>query len=90
VIGQSGPLSYIVQVREEQAWKRHIDHLREVGDTPLEESTKQINNDNSPPVDKSFPIPLQPEVQTDSTKPSSSQISTPNVNNQPIAVTQIL
>jgi len=87
VIERSGPLSYIVQVRGEQAWKRHIDHLREVGDTPLEQPTEQISNDNSPPVDESFPIPSQPEVQTDSTEPSSSQIPIPNVDNQPTAVT---
>ena len=35
IVGRNGPLSYVVQVRGEQVWKRHIEHLREMGDTPV-------------------------------------------------------
>ena len=34
IVGRNGPLSYVVQVEGGQVWKRHIEHLREVGDTP--------------------------------------------------------
>ena len=30
---------YVVQVKGEQVWKRHIEHLPEVDDTPVEEQT---------------------------------------------------
>ncbi len=36
VIKRTGPLSYVVQVAG-KLWKRHIDHLREMGDTPMQE-----------------------------------------------------
>ncbi len=36
VIQRTGPLSYVVQVAG-KLWKRHIDHLREMGDTPVQE-----------------------------------------------------
>ena len=35
IVGRNGPLSYVVQVKGEQVWKRHIEHLREMGDTPV-------------------------------------------------------
>ncbi len=35
VIERTGPLSYVVQVAG-KLWKRHIDHLREMGDTPVQ------------------------------------------------------
>ena len=36
VVKQNGPLTYLVKVRETQVWKRHIDHLRQMEDTPRE------------------------------------------------------
>ena len=36
VVKQKGPLTYLVKVRETQVWKRHIDHLRQIEDTPRE------------------------------------------------------
>ena len=40
IIERSGPLSYVVQVKGEQTWKRHIEHLQEVGDTPVEQTVE--------------------------------------------------
>ena len=36
VVKQNGPLTYLVKVRENQVWKRHIDHVRQMEDTPRE------------------------------------------------------
>ena len=33
----TGPLSYLVQVTGEQMWKRHIDQLRQMDDSPQQE-----------------------------------------------------
>ena len=38
---ESGPLSYVVQVKGEQVWKRHTEQLQEVGDTPVEDTIEQ-------------------------------------------------
>lgn len=32
LIGRQGPLSYLVQMPEGQVWKRHVDHIRELGE----------------------------------------------------------
>ena len=32
----TGPLSYLVQVSGGQTWKRHIDHFRQMTDSPHE------------------------------------------------------
>ena len=60
IVGQNGPLSYVVQVKGGQVWKRHIEQLREVGDTPVgdipvEEPPNQ--NTDQPPIDEeSYPF----------------------------------
>ena len=36
VVKQNGPLTYLVKVKEDQVWKRHIDHVRQMEDTPRE------------------------------------------------------
>ena len=36
VVKQNGPLTYLVKVRENQVWKRHIDHVCQMEDTPRE------------------------------------------------------
>ena len=60
IVGWNGPLSYVVQVEGEQVWKRPIEQLRDVSDTPVgdilvEEPPNQ--NTDQPPIDEeSFPI----------------------------------
>ena len=100
IIERSGPLSYVAQVKGEQVWKRHIDQLREVGNTPVEDTIEQKNsNDLAPDVkSESFPITSDAVEDSDtippsevSTVPSTSQnltpSVTPNVDNQQTAVT---
>ena len=41
VVKQNGPLTYLVKVRDDQVWRRHIDHLRQMRDTPRELSTPE-------------------------------------------------
>ena len=36
MVKQNGPLTYLVRVRDNQVWKRHVDHVRQMGDTPRE------------------------------------------------------
>ena len=37
MIERNGPLSYLIQVSGGRVWKRHIDHIREMHDSPLQE-----------------------------------------------------
>ena len=62
IIERSGPLSYVVQVKGEQTWKRHIEHLREVGDTPVEQTVEPKSSTDLPPIDESesFPVTSDP------------------------------
>ena len=41
IIERTGPLSYLVQVAGGQTWKRHIDHLRQMDDSPQHEQTTE-------------------------------------------------
>ena len=38
VIERKGPLSYLVQLASGTVWKRHVDHMLESVDSPLEET----------------------------------------------------
>ena len=38
VIERKGPLSYLVQLPSGTVWKRHVDHMLESVDRPLEET----------------------------------------------------
>ena len=90
IVGRNGPLSYVVQVKGEQTWKRHVEHLREVGDTPLKEIVDAKSSIDPTIIDEpeSFPnvesnSTTQPvDTQLDSPEPTSSQISTTPVTNQ--------
>ena len=33
VVGRQGPLYYVVQTTGGEAWKRHVDQIRDVGDS---------------------------------------------------------
>eukprot|EP00731_Ephydatia_muelleri_P000635 Em0001g635a len=51
-----GPLTYLVEVGPNQYWRRHVDHIRDKGDSTLREGTEE---------GKSFGIPDGP-IQADS------------------------
>eukprot|EP00731_Ephydatia_muelleri_P002089 Em0001g2089a len=53
---QRGPLTYLVEVGPNQYWRRHVDHIRDKGDSTLREGTEE---------GKSFGIPDGP-IQADS------------------------
>ena len=46
VVKQNGPFTYLIKVRDNLVWKRHIDHLRQRDDTPREFS-KSIDKADS-------------------------------------------
>ena len=90
IVSRNGPLSYVVQVKGEQVWKRHIEHLREVGDTPVEEQTEPRSDDQIP-IDESVSFPVTPDVEGDATtRPtdvqSNSPEPSPSQTSQPTAV----
>ena len=37
VVEQNGSLSYLVQVSGDRLWKRHVDHIRQMNDSPQRE-----------------------------------------------------
>jgi len=81
VIERKGHLSYLVQVRGEQAWKRHVEMLREVSDTPLEESVEARNQSD----EVKEPI-SPPTVETESSNDGQNQSATesqPGEQNHP-------
>jgi len=81
VIERNGPLSYLVKVRGEQVWKRHVDMLCEVSDTPMEESVEASNQSDE--VEE--PI-SPPTVETESSNNSQNQSATesqPGEQNHP-------
>ena len=45
-IERTGPLSYLVQVGGGKTWKRHIDHLRLMSDSPQEEQMTEATKGN--------------------------------------------
>ena len=46
IIERTGPLSYLVQVGGGKTWKRHIDHLRQMSDSPQEEQMTETTKDS--------------------------------------------
>ena len=46
IVRQKAPLTYLVQVGSDQVWRRHVDHLRVMGDTPreLDSSSSTVRN----------------------------------------------
>ena len=75
VIERLGPLSFLVQVSGDRVWKRHIDHLREMRDSPI------VPEVIPPPPPLSDPVPNTPELTIDppmSTTLESDPVETPN------------
>ena len=79
VVEKLGPLSYLIQVETEQLWKRHMDHLRVLRDTPvaLEQSRAPDSDWFVPMTTEPSPqhIPERSENSTERT-PSSGETST--------------
>ena len=45
VIERNGALSYLVQIAGDRVWKRHLDHIREMNDSPcMEESSLEAQS----------------------------------------------
>ena len=42
VIERNGPLPYLIKVSGGQLWRRHIDQLREIDDTPSEHPSEEL------------------------------------------------
>ena len=65
IIERTGPLSYLVQVSGGQTWKRHIDHLRQMFDSPKEEDNFTSNKESLmryPQTTKPTTVPDTPDV----------------------------
>ena len=82
-----------MQVRGEQVWKRHIEHLQEMGDTPvgdiLVEEIPNHGTDQKSIDDESFPITSEASSTTqppdEQLNPSESPASE-TVTNQPTSI----
>lgn len=52
MIERNGPLSYRVQESDNRVWKRHIDHIRTMTDSPQQEETQpQVNSGDHDIID---------------------------------------
>ena len=74
-------------MKGEKVWKRHIEHLREVGDTSVEEQT-ETRSDDQIPIDESESYPVTSDVEADTTSQPQSNPSelSSSQTNQPTAV----
>lgn len=91
VIERKGPLSYLVQLTSGTVWRRHIDHMLESVDSPLEETvtpepvTPELEELPRFPLSPSTPVPSptvpvaeQPAISTD--KASAPEHSPESLN----------
>ena len=72
IIEQTGPLSYLVQVAGGLTWKRHIDHLRQMDDSPQQEPMSEEASS-----DKETMIHFPPSPTTSSTEPTTNETIPP-------------
>ena len=70
IVERTGPLSYLVQVGRGKTWKLHIDHLRQMNDSPQEEQMTETRDSDT--------LIQFPTSQTSSPE-SSDDKSTPSV-----------
>ena len=68
---KGGPLNYLVQIREDILWKRHVDQIISAADTP-----DDVSPHSTVPVPASLPSPL-PSPQHSSTTPITPPPSQP-------------
>ena len=83
IIGQQGPLSYLVQISGGRLWRRHADQLLATGDSPQKGSNSVAEYASVPPSPISPPVSNSvPQPASEST-PSSSlldPVSEPSQN----------
>ena len=77
VIERNGPLSHLVQVSSYRVWKRHIDHIREMHDSPQEETPMSSSDRGSK---QTLPC-LAPQVL--SAESNLTEQASPTVTHQP-------
>ena len=82
VIEKNGPLSYLVQVSSDRVWKRHIDHIREMHDSPQVETPTMSSSDHG--SKQTFPC-LSPQVL--SAESNFTEQASPTVTQQPTEAT---
>ena len=74
-----GPLTYLVQIREDILWKRHVDQIISATDTPDDVSPHSTVPVPTVPVPASLPSPLlspQHSSTTPITPPPSQPVET--------------
>ena len=82
IIERTGPLSYLVQVAGGQTWKRHIDHLRQMDDSPQhEQTTEEVSTDRDTLI-RFPPSDVASSAVSDESTPTVSE-STPTTHRYP-------
>ena len=71
IIGQQGPLSYLVQIRGGRRWRRHADQLLATGDSPQKGSNSVAEYASVPPSPISLPVSNSVPQPTSESTPSS-------------------
>ena len=89
VIERNGPLSYLIKVNGGQLWRRHIDQLREVDDTPAEHPSEQLQESLEDTTDWTIYRRATQVNESTSTASSNHNDTQPEVPDQPsVPVTQ--
>ena len=74
IVERLGPLSYLVETETHQLWKRHVDQLKEVSDSPLKPMEFEVVSDRD---DSNLVIPSSPMVVPDSASESTESTLDP-------------
>ena len=83
VVERNGPLSYLVQVSGNRLWKRHIDHIREMNDSPQQLETGSddcvlpVPTTMTPAIPSPLVAPVNPPVTIPTETADQSLISQP-------------
>ena len=83
VIERKGPLSYLVQLASGTVWRRHVDHMLESVDSPLEETvtpepvTPELEELPRLPLSPSTPVPSPTVPVAEQPAISTNKASTP-------------
>ena len=62
VIERTGPVSYLIKVADSRIWRRHIDHIRGMPDSPLHQTPPEsaLESPEPDPVSPDLPVPDLP------------------------------
>ena len=90
VVDQLGPLSYLVQLKDGELWRRHLDHLRAGSDQPPSLTTPERAEDDSVPCPEQAspektavaipPIPTVPLSNASESNASEPNVAEPNAS----------